>query len=369
MIPFDASKLRTEIVFLKQITTAMGGSMIVLSNPDDNVEQSHRVNLPLALARKFIKSHTLSKYLIPVPTAVVWYGDSVVSLERHPLSSLGVDKTTDTGSDDWVPHCFTAVESGVKHATVQYDWFFDGRYAYTFGPSLNMMIGGATPCSIDETFRILKAKTIDLYTLNTGKMLGEEIRECLAFVSSTGEYAVTSPLWETARKMMSCLHDKKTADDVEDVDEDDEVNITYGELDEDNINRFWLDRLNAEAKVNLGFALYAGNSLGKIFNYNYIDPLGLPELMVELCTVNMPNIDVSVRSTYPISMTFTQALAWCMGMLRDQTDHVKYITVLKCIKYLCKRGMFKAELLNKLFVTESTDVPLINAEIYRKALD
>ena len=91
MIKFDANKLRIETHELKQCTTALGGSIRVVDeerSTEDN-EVYKRIPVPLAVVRQFKNEHKRSKYLKPVVTAVTFYEDRVISLERHPNGCNG----------------------------------------------------------------------------------------------------------------------------------------------------------------------------------------------------------------------------------------------------------------------------------------
>ena len=115
MIKFDITKVTTEVVYLKSVTTALGGSITVLDSSASTAkkEVTVRVPVPMAVARAFIQhNQKITKYLKPAPTAIVRYDGMVIALERHSLGSLGemIEEGFDGVRRAWEPHAKTNIE-------------------------------------------------------------------------------------------------------------------------------------------------------------------------------------------------------------------------------------------------------------------
>ena len=92
MIPFQIEQMYVEHVYLKSVTTALGGSISIVDDErsTDAKEVYKKVKAPMAVVRKFVADNKkVSRYLKPVLTAVTFYGDHVVALERHPYNRDG----------------------------------------------------------------------------------------------------------------------------------------------------------------------------------------------------------------------------------------------------------------------------------------
>ena len=358
MIKFDPAKITFEIVRLKTITTALGGSMSIIDEEQTTPtkEVLKRVPVPLALARDFSVRHDkLTKYLKPVLVGVARYGDLVVALERHPLSTFGeieyesVDGTTRFWEPGMVEH-FDQIKEAMTTSTNT--WYFDGRYVYAFAQScIEETLEQGQNLTENGTFKKVPAQTFDLSALHSTKVLNIEERSCLGFVSSIGASIISPPIW-------------KNLDDV--------GNTQLGRagstgmVDDDSglaINRF--DTINDTLSVNLNFALKAANEVGKCFGYEMVEPLQLPRLMIELCTVNLPNVPHELKASYGIGMKFTHAIAWLLGLLRRADTLETTIMVRGLLKYLTKRGVFRSSMFNpaKIFHDGKVvaDVELIDA--------
>jgi hypothetical protein len=124
-------------------------------------------------------------------------------------------------------------------------------------------------------------------------------------------------------------------DDIDDEDDEGSGDVTGTKT------KFSFDDINSHLSVNLNFALKAGAEVGALFGYDAIQPLQLPRLMVELRTVNLPNIPNTVKSTYDIGVSFTHSLAWLLGMTRKADTLETLLVVRSLMKYLTQRGVFR----------------------------
>lgn len=359
MIAFDTTKVTFDIVRLKTITTALGGSMSVIDDEkstDDN-EALKRIEVPMAIARDFIMRHgKLTKYLKPVYVGIARYGDMVIALERHPLSTFGeletesVDGTMRTWEPDMVGH-FKQIATAIDMSANK--WYFDGRYAYAFAQEcLDETLAQGQNLTADGLFRKIPTQTFDMNILHSKNALNIAERSCLGFVSSSGAFVISPPIWKNLDDVGATQLTKS---------------LSSGMVDDDSglaIGKF--DTINDTLSVNLNFALKAANEVGKVFGYEAVEPLQLSRLMIELCTVNLPNVPKEIKASYCTGMKFTHAIAWLLGLLRRADTLETMIMVRSLLKYLTKRGIFRANMFNgeKVFHAGKTiaDVELIDAE-------
>lgn len=370
MLKFDADLLSLEIVSLKSVTTSMGGSISVIDDTrsTDKKEVLKRIAVPLSVARAFlVATKKMTRYFKPVLVAVIRYGDTVVSLERHPLSGLA-DTDADT-TERWDPISWSNLQISVLNrvAASSRQWYFDGRYVYHLdSDSLGSAIRSAKYMSSDGKFRKVIAKTVDLQALPLLKegALDEQERSCLAFVSANGQGAVTPPIWKNLSTVGASALKAEKRFASEDDDEDAE------NARDDDENTFPFDDIDNVLAVNLNFALKAGTEIGRTFGYEFVEPLQLPRLMIELHTVNLPNVPLEVKTTYDINIKFTHALAWLLGMSRKANTLETFVMMRSLMKYLSKRGVYRKNSFDasRVFADGMAvgNVPLINLADLRK---
>lgn len=361
MIKFDSSLLSFEIIRLKAVTTALGGSISIIDEAKSSAtkEVTQRVEVPMAVARAFIQAtKKVTKYLKPVYTALVIYDGRVISMERHPLAALG--KLVDEGAfgqRKWEPASMTNWRQTIlpriaAHNTT--DWYFDGRYVYTLRDGeYHNALAQATNMSADGRFRKVIAMSIDMQDMTAVEDLEPRERSCLAFVASNGASAISPPIWKNLDAVGSTQLSRSSSDD----DDDD---ATEGVVQASNT----FDDIDFELSVNLNFALKAGNEIGKVFGYEYVEPLNLPQMMIEMKTVNLPSLKKEIKATYDIGMTFTQAMAWLLGLSRKANNMETHLMMRSLMKYLSSKGMFRRKAFDaeNVFRANKTvdDLPVVN---------
>lgn len=356
MIEFDPSKISIEIVLLKSITQALGGSIqIVDEEKSTSKEVYKRITTPLSVARAFIqKNAKLTKYIKPVYTAVVKYDDRVVALERHPMGSMGelAMEGLDGELKTWIPYSqsnFDSLVLPLLHKSIT-DWYFDGRYVYSFAnQDLDVVVTGAELMTQNGNFRKVNASCIDLQELSSGDKLLPQDRTCVAFHSNSGDYAISPPIW----KDLGSVGKSKigTTDDEDDV-------VGGSSLSFDDIDE--------KMAVNLNFALKAGKDIGSTYGYEEVEPLQLPRLMIELHTVNLPNLPKQVKATYDVGLTFTHAMAWLLGLSRHADSLETFLMVRSLMKYLTKKGIYRS---NQFKSTNIFADEMTIADVQLKSID
>lgn len=351
MFQFDPDKLRVELVQLKSVTGALGGSISVVdqARSSEKKEVLKRIPIPTAVARSFRERHKTSKYINPVWTAVVLYGDHVVALERHPLGVIGSATTTtaDGKTRMWIPDCqqnldkyvIDVVESSARQ------WYFDGRYVYAFrSADLATAVVHGEPLSSDHRFRSIEVDAIPLHQLDDASKLELNDRTCVAYIAGNGDFAVSPPIWKDVTAIGKRA--KKG-------DEEDQTSFTFDGIDE-------------YLSVNLAFALTAAKGLSNHWGFDVIEALNLPQLMIKLKTVNLPGIPAPIKATYDCGMSFQHAFAWLCGFQHKATTLEEHLVVRSLMKYLTTSGLFYSQMFDAAAVYRpgktGEDVPVLTKD-------
>lgn len=333
MIKFDPAQVSFDLVMLKAVTTSLGGSISIVdtSRSTDKKEVLKRVAVPMAIARSFIMRHKkVTRYLKPVPTAIVRYGNHVIALERHPLGALGkIEDDGLFGHRRWIPDSENNFMKYIAPtvANNERDWFFDGRYVYMFADqNVEAAIDNGVPLTTDGCFRKVEVTAIDLQDMHLAEKLNPAERTCLAYQASNGMFAVSPPVWK----------------DLSDVGS---TQLKKAGLSVNEMHAF--EGVDDNLSVNINFVLKAGQELGSLFGYEVVEPLQLPRLMVELHTVNLPNVSQEIKATYDTGLKFSHTMAWLLGLTRRIHTLDAYITMRSLMKFLTSKGMFRNNIFNE----------------------
>jgi hypothetical protein len=336
MIRFDATKLVTKHMQIKMVSGALGGMLTFLDDKRSKQagkEVFGKIRIPYHLTRHFAKKYRITKYIKPVLTAVTFYEDHVVCLERHPLGNLGREKTEGLfGEVTWQSDSQVNSDKILKSLMMDRNWYIDGSYVYHVSEE---NLKEAEVLSSDKKFRQVKVEAIKLAALGDKPEL--EQRVCLAFYPKTGEMALTPPIWKTltniGQRQLTAKGDTRNDDEVEN-----DSSVTYIHQEADKTQ---FDKVDDHLCVNLGFALKAGRVLSDVFGYDSIEPLGLDDMMIQLRTVNLPNIANEVKQTFDTGLKFTIAIAWLIGMTRRVETLDSYIALRTLLKHLTTKGVYR----------------------------
>ncbi len=348
MIKFDIKRVSFKTVHVKSLTTALGGAITIIDAERSVMtgkEVYTRIAVPMQIVRQFQVKHKTSHYLKPVVSSIAYYDGHVIAMERHPLGALG--RATSGGLVDGEEYVWTSdMESNMTKLIAPLvqtgEWFFDGKFIYHFDRPAQQCVTEGEFMTKDGKFRSIEVSAIQLSDLDDRTKLSPAIRTCLAFVATNGKFAITPPIWKTLSSVGNDALTKATT--VEGA-------IRGEETDEDR--RFQFDAIDNHLSVNLAFALKAGAEVGALFGYEAMDPLQLPELMIRLKTVNLPNVPSQVKQTFDIGMKFTHAIAWLMGLSTRVDTLDSYIVLRSILKYLTTKGIFRANMfdVNHVFKT------------------
>lgn len=325
MIKFDISKLSVDHMRIKAISSALGGMMTVVDDKKSKKakkESYSKIPIPHAVARSFVKKHVISKYIKPVLAAVTRYDGHVVAIERHPAGLLGQDKTTGLNGQerDWISDSEMNLDSVIMPLTSKETWYTDGTFIYTVP---RVALNQAEQLSADGKFRAVKLSAVKFANIGLTKgNLALEERTALAYYADSGKMAMTPPIW----KSLSEVGQKQIS-----------RNDHTGDDDKD----YQFDKVDQFLSVNLGFALKAGKDISRVFGYDAIEPLALDNLMIQLRTVNLPNIDNAIKQSFDTGMPFTHAIAWLIG-LGDRVETLEsYVALRSLLKYLTTKGVYR----------------------------
>jgi len=359
MFKFDASQLTVEYRKLKSVTTALGGSITLVdeekSTPE--VEEYIRIPIPFAVARKFVQITKMTKYLKPVTICILRYNDLIVNIERDLATNI---RDHNPEVDRWVANIDLYVNKNLAAKLEDHTWYFDGRYVFRIDEQIlrELREGGdlVTYLNEAETFRFAQVQCIDLYNSNIPVMscgILHDLRDVLAF--SSGEcFAVTPPIWNNVTAIGSAASQDVAAGEHEDfIDSTD--GVTAGETRIPTL----FDQVDTNYALNLNFTLNSAKAISTVFGYDSIEPLQLPEVMLQLLTVNIPSLPRHVKSTFDIGLLPSYGIIWLMGLLTRTTTLDDYIKIRACIKYLTTKGMFRraSTKKSKMYVTGDFQLP------------
>jgi len=211
------------------------------------------------------------------------------------------------------------------------DWYFDGKFMYNFAADLDSAVRGGTFLTQPGNFRAVEVTSIQLSNIHSREKLEPSERTCLAYVAGNGQYSITPPIWKQLADVGNSA-------------------LRRADSDEEQEDNYRFDAIDQHLAVNLAFALKAGQVIGSLFTHEEIEPLQLPELMIRLNTVNLPKISSKVKSTYDIGMTFTQAMAWLIGMSNRINTLDSHMAIRSIVKYLTTKGIFRKNMFDKTAV-------------------
>lgn len=341
MLKFDSSNLSLEIVMLKSATTAGGGSITVIDteNSTPAKEVLRRIPVPMGVVRRFlVVTHKFTKYIKAVPVGVIRYKDLVILMERHPLAALAnVDADQASEGKSWVPSSWLRLHAKVLPSinSCTFDWYFDGRYVYRMQSSdLGVALRTSTFLSSDGLFRRVVVQCYDLQMLDHEDSVEMSERTCLAYITPGGQAALTPPIWKDIAAIGKARDAAESDDDDGEEDEDGTSSSGAQRIDT------FFDTIDDLLAVNVNFVLKAGTMIGQTFGYEYAEPLQLPRLMIELHTVNLPNLPQEIKTSYDVSIKFTHAMAWLLGLARRVDTLETAVMMRSLMKYLSNKGSF-----------------------------
>lgn len=350
MIDFDPDQLTVRYAKLKSITTALGGSISVVDEEKTAAkgrEVFTKISVPLAVARQFIKVYQVRNYLKPFPIAIAYYGDTVVALERYPYVG-----ENDVDTTNWTPNIVKNISGTLIPETRRGTWYTDGAFVYRTD-----VVRDQSRLDSDNRFTNVQVAAIKLSDLCIPGGMHFETRSCIRYNASNGERVLSAPIWKNLDRVG--VRQLNKSDQESDDDEDTGIATVQQSQDQ-------FDRIDQYLAVNLNFALRAGTTIADHFGYKSIEPLRLDRLMVQLDTVNLPNLSKEVKRTYDIGMTFTHAIAWLLGFLRKAETIEQYDAIRSLLKYLTTKGVYRKNAFTNANVYMSEDYDLNSVPLFNR---
>jgi hypothetical protein len=338
MIKFDISKIEIHRGKMKSITTALSGSMRLVDEQlslSKGVETTIRIPVPMSVARAFQQLHKASNWLHPVEVVYMTYEGTVLCIEKRPSDvwvKSGSGWTQIESPREWNPLLYenlNYLEQTYRELQSE-DWYIDGKNIYHLPKSLSNWSNTGEAILLSADFKF-KAKRVMAYRTDLMHLsvFTTPLSTYLAiFFTNDGVPHLSPPIW----KDVSSLGVRQMKRSDEEAHEKMEA----------------FDRIEKFLSVNLNFTLYAANTISSVFGYEEISPLQLPKLMVQLKTVNLPNVPNVVKDTFDVGLSFSHALAWLIGLSERVSNLDDYMKIRQTIKYLGSKGIFR----NTLFKQE-----------------
>jgi hypothetical protein len=349
LFPFDETQITFKKIKMKSISTMMGGVLTYLDehNSTDDKEVFLRMQVSDSLARLYKTRYKIAQYMKPQEVCLMMYGDRVVGIEKHIVNER-FERNRKNELVEWRSFLeINFVKALAKMKVIGEDWMFDGSFIYRFMQSgIETVFSKGINLSDDGKFRSVSVDAIRVGLLNDidGPLL--ITRQCLCYSPDGKHVAVTPPIWGSIGASRS---------------------IKKGEDSEGQGLTAHFDSINQAMALNLNFALTAGTQLSRQFGYRSIEALQLPKLMIQLKTVNLPNLTAGVKATFDIGMQYKQALGWLMGLLYRSETFDDMVVLRGLIKYATGRGLFRKESVTKMRQVDAI-VPLYTvAEALAKA--
>jgi hypothetical protein len=341
MIKFDASLLHTDTVLVKSCSTSNGGYIQVVDEDATarmKKEIYYTIAVPRWVAFNFIRSNgQTSKFMTARPVKVCYYDKLVIDLEDmqvtdHIVTDNAIVVKKSLKSESFIERAIQRIHNVVGTSNDQ--WYIDGVYIYRFDNTAE-----PKPLSADNKFRCLTVNAIDLTHMHlertrTGEdPMNETFRACVGFYASNGMVAISPPEWSSYYSFTAAS-----------------IKSAYAE---DKATGLPFDILNELYGVNITFALRAAKVISNLFDFDAIEPLNLPELMLELNTVNIPNINVDIKATFDIGLKMSHTMAWLLGLMSKVDNIHDYIEMATVLKTLTGNGIFRKSLVTESAILKS----------------
>lgn len=302
MIKFDKSQFRIEFCGLRALSKAtIDPKITYVRDGGDEVKQA----VPTSIARiTRSKLHGVTRFHTAYPTCLAFVGDRVVSMSVP----VGADYKMYQDTGDWISILETRA-SLVE--TLDDTWHWDGQYAYHF-------VGHEIPFG-DSNLGWIKVKAINFYRFSEEKADLIEHLAALCFRDPiTKKWTRTGPIARYSGDRVSLIEDD--------------------DLSSNLIKGTDLQRMDAQRFVNLRFVNYAARVLTNQFGYEVTEPLGLPLLMIEHRTFNLGGLATPVQMSSRAPLSFTQAVAWMIGLQSKARDLSDVVAIKSCMKMLLSKG-------------------------------
>jgi hypothetical protein len=333
MFKFDISKMKVQNVRVTAVTEALGGSIRVVDElaTVQGKLVTKRMEIPYAVARAFKKLNKNSTFLVPVQVAITSYNGMIVNIEKKlPNGILDDDGKWISSSDFTLRRILPSI---IKEG----DWYIDGVTIYKVPQDWKNNVT-SQPLTSCKRFFGVTVSALKLSNMHMPRLMENPMtRSCVAF-QHKNDYILSPAIWTNVMDIRGT-----------------QAKIAKQEQCDDNTSQRF-DALESLYFVNLEFVLSAAKKLGGLFGYEHIAFLELDRHMINLNTVNLPQVPKAIRSTYDTQKTFKLCLAWLFGYLNRCETIEQYVAIRGLIKMLCNIGLFERKSVESMLDKEAPDV-------------
>lgn len=335
MIPFEHELLTFHVVKVTSCTKALGGSITYIDEENSTPAQRKtiREQLPLAVARMFIKRAEGSKYFVPIDVCLIRYDGLLIGAEymcqkNTEYSKSVFEKFSKYVVDGKLPHAAYNFGRNVLPTMhkVQHDtpgeWYIDGTMIY-FLPT-NFQAGDLTKIS-----ERIESYTTDVLCFKIDSLCDRNLsyESCYRQVIITkigGAVFISPPIWKyfntVGGKALGAVKHEKDGQ---------RPSTTYAAK---------LDALDNHLCVNVGFALYACSNLTGVFGMDQLDYFDLDLMMINYKTVNLPDLPSSIKSVHSIGTPLIEMFGYLSNLASKCETLSEFIQVRACMKHLFSKG-------------------------------
>lgn len=360
---FNPEMLQFATAQVKSVTTALGGAIRVVIDPENS--KGERMVMPFHLARNYMKEQKGGDYLVPRHSEILLYDRHPIGFEGFPYKAYmsATREELDIAIEQWSSRIRRILQNKIidyiKKDTI-HSWYIDGYVLYGLVDE-SLWINGSEPLTKDGTFRRLRVPVINLTDLSRGmenvhyveNFISE--RDCLLLNAPDGNVYITPPIWTNLGQVGSRKLDGETSEKVD--------NSLF-------------DYIDQQLHVNINFALDTAMKITTLFGHEKAEPLQLPELMMEYQTLNLLRLPKEVKQTAPCGIQFTHVMAWLMGLFKDPSCLHTMLEYRSILKQLTTKGLQTGDVMDDSMIYnegyDSESVPLYKfdqIEYYRTLVD
>ncbi len=360
MLKANLGDLRVEYCHVTNISPY---PMVTLLDPETGLHAKLKISTTLynAYRRKYrITWFTEEK---PHRFALLYYKEQLVDLQPAPLfegvsdrAALDYELDLDQVREEWV----SPMEANLADLQSKGNWltnrledvYFDGLYLFSIPKN------GKTLTAVDDTgtFFVSPVRAYNVTSLKESEFFRTYTKKTGA-VSHYPRYIKRMVL---AYKCGAITEVSPTVP-IETSKQRKGPRIELSEKD-----ATWLNRVNAEYRVNLDFVMVAAKVVRELYGYRALSFIGLHEILTKLKVSTLKNLDSPVRRMTPVHLDLRSVVAWLLGFLHQEKDYVRMMRLVKTFNFLFTKGLLQQKQNSAeevaAFVRQHLELPLMNAE-------
>lgn len=305
MFAFDPTTYTVRTLKLKALSKSTIDPRVTFIDENDKLV---KLPIPTSICRRIRnRLNGVTKFTTFYPCEIAFVDDRIVSMDVP--DGFEYNEWKNTGK--WT----SRLSNNCKIVPDFIDMEYDGQYVYEYECVVEQIE--------DSSFGKQLATVYDLYRF--GELHGNDPQSLAALAykdPATGTWTATTPITRASGGLL------QLTGETERVDKKGEVISTATDL----------LRIDKNVFPNLRFVNYAARVISDHFGYNTVEPLGLPLLMIEHRTFNLGGLPTPVQATAPAPFSFTEGLAWMIGMFGQVKTLDQLIAVKQSVKMLLSKG-------------------------------